>query len=200
MSSQDTARGTKSYRRTSYPAGDPTQPELSTKGKSAVVTGAGQGIGASIARSLARSGDLGPGADGGDAVKAAFATFAAEVEGRAIDILVANAGYMANLATIADADPKDWQSGEAWFNFSVHACHIIRLIAPTDHSTTTAVKGNFHLMRAYVQQAPTDGSGAVIHVAASSVHGPYILNFSSYRASKAGATKLSELFAHGNPA
>ncbi|RYP25860.1 hypothetical protein DL768_011624 [Monosporascus sp. mg162] len=72
--------------------------------------------------------------------------------------------------------------------------------APTDRSTTTAVKGNFHPMRAYVQHAPTDGSGAVIHVSSSSVHGPYMPNFSSCRASKAGATKLFELPAHENPA
>jgi NAD(P)-dependent dehydrogenase (short-subunit alcohol dehydrogenase family) len=34
----------------------------------------------------------------------------------------------------------------------------------------------------------------VIHVTSSSVHGPYIPDFSSYRASKTGATKLFELF------
>jgi hypothetical protein len=34
----------------------------------------------------------------------------------------------------------------------------------------------------------------VIHVSSSSIHGPYIPNFSSYRASKAGATKLFGLF------
>lgn len=56
MSASEIARGTQTYRRATYPAIDVTQSSLSTEGKSAVITGAGQGIGASIARSLARSG------------------------------------------------------------------------------------------------------------------------------------------------
>ncbi|KAI1081713.1 hypothetical protein F5B20DRAFT_53264 [Whalleya microplaca] len=207
MSAEEVVRGAKLYRRNTYPAIDPAQPELSTKGKSAVVTGAGQGVGASIARSLARSGisflalvgrRLGPlnsvaeeigklGPDtkvftyvvdivDEDAVKTGFARFAADIGGRAIDILIANAGYMADLGMIADVDPKDW-----WSGFEIN------------------IKGNFHLMRAYVRHSPTDGSGAVIHVATSSIHGPYMPNFSSYRVSKAGATKLFDIFAHEHP-
>lgn len=39
----------------------------------------------------------------------------------------------------------------------------------------------------------------MIHVTSSSVHGPYIPDFSSYRASKAGATKLFELYSCEHP-
>ncbi|RYP14002.1 hypothetical protein DL767_010472 [Monosporascus sp. MG133] len=186
MSSQDTARGTKTYRRSTYPAIDPTQPELSTKGKSAVVTARGRASGRAADSVGGAIAELAPDTKvftyvvdivDEDAVKAAFAAFAAKLGGRAIDVLVANAGYMANLATIADADPSDW-----WSGFEIN------------------IKSNFHLMPAYVQHAPTDGSGAVIHVSMSSVHWPYMPDFSSYRASKAGATKLFELFARENPA
>jgi NAD(P)-dependent dehydrogenase (short-subunit alcohol dehydrogenase family) len=155
MSASEIARGTKTYRRTTYPAIDVTQPSLSTKGKSAVVTGAGQGIGASIARSLARSGieflalmgrrpeplasvaaelaKLAPDctvftyivdiADE-EAVEKAFAAFATDMGGsRPIDILVANAGYMADLGSIDSVDVKNWWSGfEINSKFTLRTC------------------------------------------------------------------------------
>lgn len=48
---------TKIYRKTSYPAIDPSRPELSVKGKTVIVTGAGDGsIGATVALSFAKAG------------------------------------------------------------------------------------------------------------------------------------------------
>jgi NAD(P)-dependent dehydrogenase (short-subunit alcohol dehydrogenase family) len=48
---------TKTYRKTSYPAIDPSRPELSVKGKTVVVTGAGDGsIGATVAMAFAKAG------------------------------------------------------------------------------------------------------------------------------------------------
>lgn len=143
MSASEIARGTKTYRRTTYPAIDATQASLSTKGKSVVITGAGQGIGANIARSLARSGidylalmgrRPGPLASvqaelaklapeckvftyivdivDESAVEKGFADFVNDMGGkRQIDVLIANAGYMADLGSIDSVDVGDWWKG-----------------------------------------------------------------------------------------
>ncbi|KAH3981259.1 hypothetical protein HBI24_079850 [Parastagonospora nodorum] len=211
MSASEIARGTKTYRRTTYPTIDATQTSLSTKGKSAVVTGAGQGIGANIARSLVRSGidylalmgrrpgplasvqaqlaELAPECKiftytvdivDEKAVEKGFVDFVADMGGeRPIDVLIANAGYMADLGSLDSVDVDDW-----WKGFEIN------------------VKGNFHLLRTYLKYAPSGSEGrqgSVIHVSSSSMHGPYIPEFSSYRASKAGATKLFELYGNEHP-
>jgi NAD(P)-dependent dehydrogenase (short-subunit alcohol dehydrogenase family) len=193
---------TAKYHKTTYPAIDPFRPELSTKGKSAIVTGAGQGgIGASIAESLAKSGisslalvgrneakllktkakisELAPNtkvyiytADIVDlsAVSSSFDSFVAAT-GSKIDILVANAGYMPYLETIAASDPEDW-----WSGFEIN------------------IKGNFNLLRSYAAHAAQDG--VVVHISSAAMHMVYMPNFSSYRGSKMGATKVFEIFGH----
>lgn len=188
------------YRRDTYPYINPSRPGLSTKGRTAIVTGAGSGIGASIAQSLARSGIAALGLVGrteatlqrtkdsiaaiapgtrvltyaadivdADAVTGALSSFAAAVGGK-IDILVANAGYMADLASITDADPTDW-----WRGFEIN------------------VRGNFNLCRAFAAHAAP--GGVAVHVSSSAVYIPYMPGYSSYRGSKAGATKVFEYFA-----
>lgn len=47
---------TKTYRQDTYPAIDPTRPELSAKHKTVIVTGAGSGIGSEVALSFAKAG------------------------------------------------------------------------------------------------------------------------------------------------
>jgi NAD(P)-dependent dehydrogenase (short-subunit alcohol dehydrogenase family) len=193
------------YRRATYPALDPTQSALSTKGKSAVVSGASSGIGAQVALSLAKSGIsylalLGRREDRlketASAVKAissstqvfyypvdvldatalnvALSSFASQCSTGKVDILVANAGYMAHLNTIADADPADW-----WLSFEIN------------------IKGNFNLVRAFFSHAAEGAS--IIHVSSNVIHGPYLPGYSSYRASKAGAHKLFAYLSEERP-
>jgi NADP-dependent 3-hydroxy acid dehydrogenase YdfG len=193
------------YRRATYAALDPTQPDLSTKGKSAVVSGASSGIGAQVALSLAKSGIsylalLGRREDrlketalavnaissstqvfyytvdvlDTTVVNTALSSFASQSSKGKIDILVANAGYMAHLNSIAAADPADW-----WLSFEIN------------------IKGNFSLVCAFFPHAAEGAS--IIHVSSNVIHGPYLPGYSSYRASKAGAHKLFAYLSEERP-
>ncbi|OHE93837.1 hypothetical protein CORC01_10858 [Colletotrichum orchidophilum] len=196
---------TKTYHTQPYAAISPTRPELSTKGKSAFITGGGAGIGASVAKSLAKSGIASLGLLGrtlksleetktaiealhaetkvflytADVTNAkettdAVTSFAGSVNGGKIDILVANAGYMADLKSIPDSDPEDW-----WRAFEI------------------SVRGNFHLLRAFQPLAAPHA--AVIHISTAAIHLPYMFGYSAYRASKSAATKMFEYFRDENP-
>ncbi|KAH8900777.1 NAD(P)-binding protein [Thozetella sp. PMI_491] len=193
------------FHRDSYAAIDPTQPSLSTKGKSAIVTGAGTGIGAGIAVSLAKSSisflalvgrrehllaktkatidALSTGtkvsilvADVTEpgSIGKAVAAFAEECPNGRIDILVANAGYLAEQTTVADSDPVDW-----WLGFEIN------------------VKGNFNLLRAFLPYAAPRAS--LVNISTSAIHNAYMPGQSSYRASKLGATEVFEYVRLENP-
>ncbi|KAK7449598.1 hypothetical protein CaCOL14_013270 [Colletotrichum acutatum] len=196
---------TKTYRTQPYAAISPSRPELSSKGKSAFISGGGAGIGASIAKSLSKSGITSLGILGrtiksleetktaiealsaetkvflytvdvteAKATTDAVTSFASSVEGGKIDILVANAAYMSDLKTITDSDPEDW-----WRAFEI------------------SIRGNFNLLRAF--QPVATPNAAVIHISTAAIHLPYMFGYSSYRASKSGATKMFEYFRDENP-
>jgi NAD(P)-dependent dehydrogenase (short-subunit alcohol dehydrogenase family) len=109
------------------------------------------------------------------AVQRAVSSFATTVPGGKIDILVANAGYLADLSSVDAADPKEW-----WTGFE------------------TNVLGNLHLLQAFFPFAPEKGA-SVVHISTAAVHLPYLAGHGSYRASKAAATKLFEYVAAEHP-
>ncbi|KAH6988009.1 hypothetical protein BKA56DRAFT_578162 [Ilyonectria sp. MPI-CAGE-AT-0026] len=193
-----------SIHQTTYPAISPKRPELSTKGKNALITGGASGIGASISQSFAKSGITNLAILGrtekslleqktqiqilspettvwtyvvdvvdAKATHAAVKSFATSIDGN-IDILIANAGYMSSLNSIADSDPEDW-----WQGFDI------------------TVRGNFNLLQAFHKFA--SGRATVIHISSSAIHIPFMEGYSSYRASKIAAYKLFEYYEEENP-
>ncbi|KAK0721067.1 hypothetical protein B0H67DRAFT_212051 [Lasiosphaeris hirsuta] len=175
------------YHHKSYAAIDPARPALSTRSKSAVVTGAGSGIGASIALSLAKSGVsqlalLGRRVQALEKTKSAVLAVSPSLTQECIsnhnkiDILIVNAGTLGALEPLTTADPAAW-----WEGFEVN------------------VRGSFNLVRAFVPRASPEG-GSVVYISSAAAHGPpYLPNQSTYSASKAGATKMFECLQFEHP-
>lgn len=162
-------------------------------GKTALVTGAGRGIGAATAIALARKGAavavavrrLEDGEDvaatikraGGralpvvcdvsepDTVEAAVATIAGTFGD--IDVLVSNAGSIQPIARLAEA------SREAW----------LRTIGIN-------LVGAFHCLRAVLPGMVARRSGVVVHLSSGAAHRP-LEGWSAYCASKAGLAMLT---------
>lgn len=171
------------------------------QGKVVIITGAGRGIGAKATRVFAAAGanvallarsviatkaladDIGLTAmalpcDVSDwgSVEAAMAVVMARW-GR-VDVMINNAGVIAPIARIADADPKDW--GDA---------------------IDINLKGVFYGMRAAIPIMRAQGSGTILTVSSGAAHSP-LEGWSAYCASKAGAAMMTraahlEEAAHG---
>lgn len=195
------------YHRESYPAIDPTQPSLSTKSKSAVVTGAGSGIGASIAVSLAKSGIsylalLGRREHALQQTKSAIEAIQStdtKVYLYAVD--------MTNLTAIEkalEAFAQECKNSGALDILVANAGSLGPLTSIRDANPTewwsafeVNIKGNFNLVHAFLPRAKS--SAAIVHISSAVTHGPYFPNESSYCASKAGAVKLFEYVHHEHP-
>ena len=194
----------KTLHNSSYPAISPERPKLSTKGKNALIAGGGSGIGASLAKSLAKSGITNLAILGRTEKTLAETKTRIEASNPGtkvwaytvdllnatglqstlqdfataidgkIDILVANAGYMSDLDLIANANADEW-----WKGFEIN------------------IRGSFNLLQAFQPHAAP--RAAVVHVSTIAIYSSYMENYSSYRASKLGAYKLFEYYHRENP-
>lgn len=193
------------YHRRSYAAIDPTRPALSTESKSAVVTGAGSGIGASIATSLAKSAIsfialIGRREHALLKTKSAVEAVSASTKVYTYTVNITN---LTAVDAALDAFARECVSGKIDILVanagSLGPLSSIRDANPTEwfDGFETNVKGNFNLVHAFLPRAKD--TSAIIHISSAVVHGPYFPNESSYCASKAGALKLFEYVHHENP-
>ncbi|KAI9874074.1 MAG: hypothetical protein M1830_010220 [Pleopsidium flavum] len=190
------------YHHKSYPAIDPTRPELSAQGRVVLISGGSRGIGAAIASAYARAGakDIiitGRNKAGLEASKAQAESlsksrvhiFVADVLDQKatdemfasikkdigmIDVLVSNAAYLANLSTVKDASIDDF-----WTGFEVN------------------VKGTTILTQAFLKSASEDA--VLIDINAGMAHTSHGGPFASYAASKIAVTRVLDFVRMENP-
>ena len=196
---------TSEYHRTTYPYIDPSQPRLSTLGKTVLITGGGYGIGAGIARSFARSSSsniiltgrtLSRLNDCKSSLEAEFPNskvhvFAVDITDAdgiykvfsevvssiaPIDILVNNAAFLPKISPIKSADLKDW-----WRGFEVN------------------VLGTATVTQAFLATKAEGRKGVVININTSVAHYGVFPSYSSYVASKMAALRMTESFQAENP-
>ncbi|KAL0929721.1 uncharacterized protein CTRU02_215364 [Colletotrichum truncatum] len=193
------------YHRKSYAAIDPTQPALSTKSKSAVVTGAGSGIGASIAVSLAKSAISYIALIGRREHALQKTKLAIEAVSTSTKVYVYTLDITDPTATneALNAFAEKCASGKIDILVanagSLGPLSSIRDANPTEwwNGFEINIKGNFNLIQAFLPRANT--ASAIIHISSAAIHGPYFPKESSYCASKIGAAKLFQYVHYEHP-
>jgi NAD(P)-dependent dehydrogenase (short-subunit alcohol dehydrogenase family) len=187
---------TKTHHTEPYDGISPSLPNLSTAGKSVLITGGGSGIGPRIADAFAKSGStqiailgrtqstlertkseleaqypelkvLAFVADISDDKAVSHAIHGAKSEFGPLDILVANAAYQPKPELLPDTDITEWAKG-----------------------LEINVKGNLILSREFLVNASKNP--IIVHVSAGIVHLPSYPKFSGYTVSKLAELKLFE--------
>lgn len=210
-----TMTGLKSTHSETYAAIAPTQPHLSTAGRSAFVTGGGaRGIGAAIASSLVRSGIASIGLLGrqegklreSEAMLRALSPTVAIHVYASID--VRDAAAVKNAVADFAASAKGSTPGKIDI-LVANAGYLPRELKGLQQYQSAAdradwwsvfeinVLGNLNVVQAF---RPVAAPGAaVVHISSLAADMPYVPTNGGYSASKAAATKLFEYVHNENP-
>lgn len=174
----------------------PALPERQFQGRGAVVTGAGGGIGAEVARRLAAQG-------------ARVALF--DIDGEAVTAVAEEIGASGGVATGFGVDVSSVESvsaavGEAAEGFGpisllASCAGVVRYgtvvdtaIADWDLQIRTNLTGPFLLMRTVIPQMRTAGGGAIVSIASVQAFASQPL-VAAYSASKGGLVSLTKTVA-----
>ncbi|KAK3325960.1 hypothetical protein B0H66DRAFT_144341 [Apodospora peruviana] len=196
------------YHSKAYPAIDPTRPELSTKGKNIVITGAGAGIGYEMALRFAKSGAANIGIIGRRAalLESAKTTIESASPDTKVHVLVTDIVDSAALQAAADTFIAALPESNKKIDVLVaNASYLMKIKAieesdPTDWWDTFEinVRGSFNLLRAFGPAVATDG-GVVINVSSGAAHLPYIPGYAAYHSSKLAAIKVFDYYGIEHP-
>jgi NAD(P)-dependent dehydrogenase (short-subunit alcohol dehydrogenase family) len=191
---------TKKYHKTTYPALDPTRPELSAKGKSILVTGGGTGIGAETAKYFAKAGAsritlLGrreqPLLDTKAEIEAAFPDTkvlaiptdltkedqvkAAFDQAGTVDVLISNAAVLGNKGAVASLTPSALLSG-----------------------ITANLLINVNVTTSFLPHAPASG-GVIVEVNSAAAHLDIAPDFTTYNVAKMATARFFQCVQFEHP-
>ena len=195
---------TQKFHHDTYPAIDPTRPEVSAAGKNILITGGGTGIGAAITRAFAKAGAsniiiLARRKEPLESVKASIESmaktkskvhvFSVDISNEEsmkvvfeevvktvgnIDVLVANAAYLSTPALVKDVSVNDF-----WRGFEIN------------------VKGLLILCQAFLRSASENPTFIMITSGAGLVR--YFGSSSGYATTKVAGMRLMDYLAGDNP-
>ncbi|KAK3328223.1 hypothetical protein B0T19DRAFT_461636 [Cercophora scortea] len=193
------------YHKKAYPAIDPTRPELSSKGKSVLITGGGSGIGAEVAIAFAKSGAAHIGLVGRRANRLEQVKVSIEKDYPAVKVhalpadLIDLASTTAAVKAFAAAVPGNkidvLIANAGYLNDQVPLDKIDEADFWTSFEIN--VKGAFNLLRAFGPVAAADA--VVINVSTGIAHYAYLPGYSGYHASKLAAVKVFDHFRVEHP-
>ncbi|KAI9149582.1 Short chain dehydrogenase citE [Paramyrothecium foliicola] len=195
----------KTLHHATYPGIAPDRPEVSTRGKSAVITGGGTGIGTAVAQSFARSGVSHLALLGRTEAtlletkaKVAAISPATNVHTYVVDVIDAAATTLAVGAFAAVIGGRGIDVLVANAGIVGETKAVVDLSADEFwRPIEVNVRGNFNLVRAFDAHATADAT--IIHVSTAAVHIPYLPGYSAYRSSKLAATRLLDNYAGDRP-
>ncbi|KAK4446610.1 short chain dehydrogenase reductase [Podospora aff. communis PSN243] len=190
------------YHQKLYPAIDPTRPELSTAGKSILITGAGSGIGAETALAFAKSGASHIGLVGrrASALESTKSNITSSHPNVTVHILPADITSLPSITSALQTFASSLPSGNQKIDVLVACAGYINAIAPLSQTDPVDfwkvfevnVQGNYNLLRAFRDVRAAEA--VVLHVDTAMAHMAYIPGYAAYQASKLAATKVFEHF------
>ncbi|KAK0629559.1 hypothetical protein B0T17DRAFT_525825 [Bombardia bombarda] len=189
------------YHTKAYPAIDPARPELSSKGKSVLITGGGAGIGASIAHAFAKSGAAIIGIVGRrlavlDATKAAIQADHPGVQVEAITGDITSASSITSAVKLFASKTPSGKIDVLVANAAYLGDNNVIEAADADEywsSYEINVKGAFNLIRAF-GPVSADKGAVVLEISSGAIHLPPLKGISAYQSSKLAVVPLWDHF------